>query len=127
MQSRRVADDLFKHRCRCFDYLFTECNVLFSYFFFRPFAIFDIRSCAVPSCYVSTFIFERSQAEQKPAKLPVVPQQSSFEFMRCPFEKSFLSFALKVFAIVRMNQSKPSLLGDPFFHPDADILERSLL
>src|SRR5258706_15759434 len=85
MQSRRVADDVFKHRC--FDYLFTECNVLFSYFFFSPFAIFDIRSCAVPSCYVPLFIFERSQAEQKAPKRAVVPQQSSFEFMRCPFRE----------------------------------------
>src|SRR5258706_3014512 len=125
MQSRRVADDVFKHRC--FDYLFTECNVLFSYFFFRPFAIFDIRSCAVPSCYVPLFIFEGSQAEQKAPKRAVVPQQSSFEFMRCPCEKSFLSFALKVFAIVRMNESTPSPLGGPFFHADAEILERGMI
>src|SRR6266536_965953 len=82
LQGRGRADHFFKHRS--LTELFTERDVLFSYFFFRPFAIFDVRGCAVPSRYVSAFIFERSLAEQKPTKLTVVPQQSSFEFIGHP-------------------------------------------
>jgi hypothetical protein len=64
----------------------------------------DICACAVPSCYVALFIFERSQAEQKPPKLAVVPQQTSFEFMGLPLKKSLVSFRKEVL-------SGPELLG----------------
>ena len=59
---------------------------------------------AIPSCYLSLFIFERSSAEQKPPKLAVVPQQSSFEFMGLPLKKSLLSFIKEVFSIFRVNE-----------------------
>jgi len=50
------------------------CDVLFSYFFFGSFAIFDISPYATPLCYVSSFIFDRSEADKKTAKLPVMSQ-----------------------------------------------------
>ena len=53
---------------------------------------------------MSTFIFKWSQAEQKPPKLAVVPQQSSFEFMGLPFKKSLVSFSKEVFSIVRVSE-----------------------
>ena len=43
---------------------------------------------------------------QKPAKLPVVPQQPSFELIGRPLEKSLVSFAKEVFTIFWMNEVK---------------------
>ena len=56
LQDRGSADHLFKHRGPT--ELFTQDNVLSSYFFLRLLAIFDVRACAVPSSYVFTFIFK---------------------------------------------------------------------
>jgi len=86
-----------------------QAHILFSYFFFSPFAIFDVSGSAVPSCYVSTFIFEWNYAEEKVAKLTVVPPQTSFEFIRPRLKKSPLSLTDKMVTILRMNKIKARL------------------
>ena len=134
LQRRRVANDLFKHRR--LDDLFAESDVLFSYFFFRPFAILDISPYATPSCYVSPLIFDRSEADKKTAKLPVMSQQPSLVLKRSALAKSLLSFTDKMFTILRMNEIKsrpwpcrsgfrPTRIGSP--HGGAEILEPHLV
>jgi hypothetical protein len=111
----RRANNLLKHG-DFFDF-FAKCDVFMEKPVFSLLVIFEVRSCAVPTCYVSPFIFGWIQAEQKPAKLPVVPPQPSFELMSLPFEKSPLSFTQKVFMIIWMSELN-SRLGSPLIDVD---------
>src|SRR5437899_739661 len=68
------------------------------------------------------------------AKLPVVPHQPNFEFIRCTLEKSVLPFAQKVFTVIWMNEiySRAVLMTlYPFVSPlvegDTEILERCVI
>src|SRR6266404_7835782 len=60
------------------------------------------------------------------AKLPVVPHQPNFEFIRCALQKSVLPLALKVFTVIRMNEID-SRAGSPLVESDTEILERYVI
>src|SRR5882757_11102576 len=121
-QSGRCSNDVFKHRGLAD--LLTERDVFLAKPVFRLLAVFNVSTCAVPSCYVTPFIFKRTQTEQKPAKYPIVPQHPSFELMWRAFEKLALSLAEKLFAILWMKETISGGFGSPSVHVDTQILER---
>ena len=126
LQDRRSADHFFKHRS--LTEFFTERDVLFSYFLFRPFAIFDVSSCSVPSCYLPLFIFERSSADtettetRRPASaIELRIHGASPQEIASFFHKGMLS-------IFRVNEfiEHPAWLA-PLLQSDAAIFERCVI
>jgi len=81
-----------------------------SYFFFSPFAIFDIRSCAVPSCLCCPRSSLSGVSEQKAAKSPSC-LRNELRTHGARLEKSLLSFAAKEFTIIWMDELHVERLG----------------
>src|SRR5215471_2287994 len=60
------------------------------------------------------------------AKLPVVPHEPNFEFIRCALEKSVPPLAQKMFTVIRMNEIYSRAVS-PLVEGDAEILERYVI
>src|SRR5260370_1863050 len=76
-QSGRGSNDVFKHRGLAD--LLTKRDVFLAKPVFRLLAVFNVSTCAVPSCYVTPFIFKRTYTAHKPSKYPIVPHHPRFE------------------------------------------------
>src|SRR4029077_4444380 len=61
--------------------------------------------------------------EQKPAKLPVMPQDSNFEFVSHSLEKSFRPLGQEKFTVIGMNEMNSKRRVSPLVNVDAKIIE----
>src|SRR5262245_661562 len=72
--------------------------------FLRAFTVFDFRPCSIPTDDAPLFIPRRADTDEKPAILPVLAEQSRFQFVRGAAGYQTLTFTQYHIPIVRMNE-----------------------